>query len=138
MGGRNQDATSLAVSLVQKDTKKPEMSYNWTGNSPKMSKNIQQYSKISNSGPKIPYRLRLDSSPPQFLNDFFCTKFKILQNFWKECYNLKFQSYFRHENWQIQEGFIIVSLFYWTGRAAEQAASWFLPPTVSLGLSWTL
>ena len=90
-GGRNQDATSLAVSLVQKDTKKPEMSYNWTGNSPKMSKNIQQYSKISNSGPKIPYRLRLDSSPHSLLMPFFAQNSKFYKIFNKNAmiYNFK-------------------------------------------------
>ena len=51
---------------------------------------------------------------------------------------MKFLSYSRHENWQIHEGFIIATLSYWAARAAEQAASWFLPPTVSLGDEVTL
>ena len=37
--------------------------------------------------------------------------------------------------WQIQEGYMIISLPHWTGGGVQQAASWFLPPTVSLGLS---
>ena len=36
--------------------------------------------------------------------------------------------------WQIQGGFRIVPLPYWTGRASKKAASWFLPPLVFLGL----
>ena len=47
---------------------------------------------------------------------------------------MNLQSHSKYVKWQIQEGYIIISLPYWTGGGVEQAASWFLPPTVSLGL----
>ena len=48
---------------------------------------------------------------------------------------MNLQSHSKYVKWQIQEGYMIISLPYWTGGGVEQAASWFLPPTVSLGLT---
>ena len=48
--------------------------------------------------------------------------------------SLKSKSCVKHAKWQIQRVCIIVSLSYWPGEAAKQAASWFLPPSVCLGL----
>ena len=48
--------------------------------------------------------------------------------------NWNFQSSFGHAKWQIQGGFIIVLLPYWTRRVSKQAAAWFLPPLAFLGL----
>ena len=79
-------------------------------------------------------RLRLDSSPPQFLNDLFCAKFEFFSMFFIRTPNLNLQSHSKYVKWQIQEGYMIISLPYWTGGGVEQVAPWFLPPTVSLGL----
>ena len=51
---------------------------------------------------------------------------------------MNLQSHSKYVKWQIQEGYMIISLPYWTGGGVEQAASWFLPPTVSLGLKVSL
>ena len=51
---------------------------------------------------------------------------------------MNIQSCVKHAKWQIQRVCIIVSLSYWPGEAAKQAASWFLPPSVCLGLKYTL
>ena len=47
---------------------------------------------------------------------------------------MNLQSHSNYVKWQIQEGYIIIILPYWAGGGVELAASWFLPPTVSLGL----
>ena len=68
---------------------------------------------------------------PLLWQDFF---FEI-QNFQTFFYTTpKFIPYtnFKHQKWKLHGGFIIVPLPYWTGRASKQAASWFLPPLVSL------
>ena len=50
--------------------------------------------------------------------------------------SLNLQSFVKHAKWQIQRICIIVSLYYWPGEAAKQAASWFLHPSVCLGLTF--
>ena len=70
---------------------------------------------------------------PLCWQDFF---FEI-QNFQNFFYTTpKFIPYtnFKHQKWKLHVGFIIIPLPYWTGRASKQAASWFLPPLVFLGL----
>ena len=81
-------------------------------------------------------RLRLDSSPPQFLNDIFCAKFDFFTKSSLELQVWNFRVVLNIQKKQIQGGYIIVILSYWTGGGFKQAASWFLPPLVFLGLKW--
>ena len=70
---------------------------------------------------------------PLFWQDFF-SKFKIFKIFFIQPPKFIPYTNFKHQKWKLQGGFIIVPLPYWTGRASKQAASWFLPPLVFLGL----
>ena len=69
------------------------------------------------------------------LTRFFFSKFKIFKNFFIQPPKFIPYTNFKHQKWKLHGGFIIVPLPYWTGRASKQAASWFLPPLVFLGLS---
>ena len=71
--------------------------------------------------------------PLGFLTTFFVQNLKF-QKVFTWILNLNLLSCFGHAKWQIQGGFIIVPLPYWTGRASKQVASWFLPPLACLGL----
>ena len=69
------------------------------------------------------------------LTRFFFSKFKIFKIFFIQPPKFIPYTNFKHQKWKLQGGFIIVPLPYWTGRASKQAASWFLPPLVFLGLT---
>ena len=95
---------------------------------------------------KLLNRSRLDSSSRGFLIGcvlippplgFLTTFLYKIWNFQKVfiwILNWNLLNCFGHAKWQIQGGFIIVPLPYWTGRVSKQAASWFLPPLACLGL----
>ena len=70
-----------------------------------------------------------------YFDKIFFSKFKLFKIFFIQPPKFIPYTNFKHQKWKLHGGFIIVPLPYWTRRASKQAASWFLPPLVFLGLT---